>query len=634
MQRRNAKQDWRRTATLAVALTLLQFVNTDHVAAQGVRASDDPTTPDSPLLQPYFDRFRSSEVPSGTDGDHENALASVGHSDESHLVAEAMIDVSQPLWQSSHAVPTRLSDLLQSSLLQSPAIQALLLRPQVEYRDVIVAEAEFDTTRFIDSRLSDASDPIGSELVTGNDATRFRDQNFNLAAGLRKRSRTGANFEIAQRLGLQKNNSTFLIPNPQSTTRLELNLTQPLAQGRGRQVNEVRIVLAQLDASIELDRVRSEMEARLLRIASTYWELYRARAELVSRRELLRLADALVENMARRREVDVSKRQWLKTLAQLQRRQANLVAIEAQVKDIQSRLRALTGDPQLGLTSTFELLPQERPTLRPSQHDLKAAFTLGLQYRADVSESIRQISVQSARLGLARNQLLPRLDLILNGYVAGLDDRNRWASSFGDQFTAGRPTVAGGFTFELPRGNRAAQARFARERLEFSRTVSEFQQTTEDALTDIEIAQRTVQRTWQEAFAKRASAKAARAEMEFLDQRLRLLPEPEESVIVLTDDLLTAQVQYLEEETDAINALTQHALAHTQLQHAMGLLLTLEHDGCSPVAPSLNLAEELALSCDPVTDSGMLEVGLPGPGVDEIRGQTPQERPLRQQDAP
>lgn len=634
MQRPNAKHDWRKPWTFALALTLCQIAITHPTSAQGISASDDPATVDSPLLQPYFDRIGSSQPSSMEFGDDESTFSPPIESADESVVAESVIDVSRPLWQSSRAVPTRLSDLMQSSLIQSPAIQALLLRPQVEYRDVIVAEAEFDTVQFIDSRLSDASDPIGSELVTGNNASRFRDQNFNMAAGLRKRARSGANVEVAQRLGLQKNNSTFLIPNPQSTTRLELNLTQPLAQGRGRQVNEVRIVLAQLDASIEVDRVRAEMESRLLRIASTYWELYRTRAELVSRRELLRLANDLVQNMSRRRQIDVSERQWLKTVSQLQRRQSNLVAVEARVKDIQSRLRSLTGDHQLGLTSTFELLPQERPRLRASAHDLKAAVTLGLQHRADVSESIRQVSVQSARLGLARNQLLPRLDLILNGYVSGLDNRSRWASSFGDQFSAGRPTVAGGFVFELPRGNRAAKARLARERLEVSRTVSEFRQTTEDALTDIEIAHRTVERTWQEAIAKRTSANAALAEMEFLDQRLRLLPEPEESAIVLTDDLLSAQVQYLEEETAAIEALTQHALAHIQLQHAMGLLLTLEHHGCAPVAPLLNFSDELTLSNEPTTDTGMLEFGIPGLGVDEVRGQTPQEMPLRGQDAP
>ena len=65
---------------------------------------------------------------------------------------------------------------------------------------------------------------------------------------------TGGRVELAQRYGYQRNNSDFLIPNPQSTTQLALRFSQPLLRGSGKFYNSSLIVLAEIDKAVAIPR--------------------------------------------------------------------------------------------------------------------------------------------------------------------------------------------------------------------------------------------------------------------------------------------------------------------------------------------------------------------------------------------
>ena len=79
-----------------------------------------------------------------------------------------------------------------------------------------------------------------------------------------------------------------------------------------------------------------------------------------------------------------------------------------------------------------------------------------LHHRPDISRSIREVRASATRLGVARNEVLPKLDLLASTYVAGLAGGTNTAQSFGNQFADGRPSYSVGLLFEMPFGNRAA----------------------------------------------------------------------------------------------------------------------------------------------------------------------------------
>ncbi|MEM6777542.1 MAG: TolC family protein [Planctomycetota bacterium] len=486
--------------------------------------------------------------------------------------------VTRPLNLTVTAVPIEAGAIAELSLTTSPYVRGLLSEPQIACQDLVIADSQFDPTSFVDAKFTATNDPIGSTLTTGDDATRFRDDLFASSIGVRKLNRGGSNVELVQRGGFQSNNSTFLIPNSQGTSRLELNVTQPLLRDHGRAVNMTRVVLANIDLQLVRADVRDGVESHLVDVTRAYWDLVQARAEYLQRSRLTQAAVELHAILEARGDVDSQRRQVLRADVAIARRQSELVRLRTRIANSQSQLRRLTGSAAGLPGPDVELLPQDVPSDQPISVSTRQAILTALDYRPDIAQSLQQIHAASTRVGAARNQVLPRLDLIVSSYVAGLDSRSDTFGSIGNQFTEGGPSFAAGFVFERPIGNRANQARLQRSRWELNRSVFEFQQTTETAMATVEIAVRETRAAYAELVARKRSVIAAAAEVDYLYQRWRWLPDPNESAILLIEDLLDAQERTAEEEKAVTTAQVAYAMSWIRLRRSMGVLL-LVHEG-------------------------------------------------------
>ena len=494
--------------------------------------------------------------------------------------------VAGPIGLSGQALPVDLNGLTQTALACSPLVKSILTEPRIRRSDLVIADADFDTVAFIEGNFADTNEPVGSLLTTGNDATRFRDQTFSSAAGLRKRARAGGALELVQRGGFQANNSSLLDPNPQGTTRLEVNFTQPLLKDHGRAVNNTRVLLAQIDIELAKSDVRAELEKHLVDVTRAYWDLFGARAGWLQRNRLLQGAIDLHRILVARDQVDSLKRQTLRAEVAVASRRSDLIRAEAKIRNSQARLRLLTGDPRLIQRAAWELTPQESPLSVPVKLSTKEATITALDNRPDIAKSIRQIQAVSARVGAARNQVLPRLDMILSTYVAGLDSRRDTFGAFINQFSDGRPSYAAGLLFEVPIKNRASRARLDRSRWELTRAMHEFQQTTDVAFTEVEVAVRETQTALGEMVSKQQAIEAASHDVTYLNQRWKLLPDPGESAVLLIENLLDAQERLADEEQGFVKAQMAYAMSWVQLRQAMGVLLRFESvpEGCVFVA--------------------------------------------------
>ncbi|WP_235033115.1 TolC family protein [Rubripirellula obstinata] len=501
--------------------------------------------------------------------------------------------VSAPLGFASATNSVDVAGLTQSALSMSPLVKGVLTEPKIRQNDLVIENAAFDSTAFVEGKFADTNEPVGSALTTGDNSERFRDETFSSAAGVRRSARSGGTFELAQRGGFQENNSTFLIPNPQGTTRLEINFTQPLMRNRGRAVNETRIVLAQIDLKLAEAEVRSELEDHLIDVTRAYWSLYQARTQWLQQDRLYENATKLLEVLKARNGVDSHTRQVLRAQAAVASRQSDLVRTETRIRNSQARLRLLTGDPSLtgnmglGRSNHMELIPQDMPLAMPVTISPRDATITALDNRPDITDSIRKIQAVSARVGAAKNQVLPRLDLILHTHVAGLDAQRDTFGAFTNQFSEGRPSYAAGLLYEVPIGNRAAQARLARNRWEMVRAMHEFQQTTEEAFTEVELAVRETQTTYCEMVAKKQSIDAANREVDYLEQRWELLPDPNESAVLLIENLLDAQERLADEERSFVAAQVGYAMSWVQLRKTMGVLLRFDNPNLPPSSPEI-----------------------------------------------
>jgi outer membrane protein TolC len=173
--------------------------------------------------------------------------------------------------------------------------------------------------------------------------------------------------------------------------------------------------------------------------------------------------------------------------------------------------------------------------------------------------------------------MLPKLDLVLQTYVAGLAGGGNIASGFGKQWSDGRPGYTAGLRFDVPLGNRAAKARLERQTLELNRTALLFQTTVETGLTEVELAVRESETAYREMAGRYQSLLAAEIETSFLTERWRWLPGDDRSTAQLLEDLLESQERLATAEAELVTAEAAYVVGMTRVRKAMGTLLQAEY---------------------------------------------------------
>lgn len=481
----------------------------------------------------------------------------------------------------SHTLAVNVENLVLGALANSPEVLSVQAETDARQTGVDRECGQFDWRAFVDATYDFVSDPVGNELTTGDPLTpRYRDRDWNFAAGARKRVGLGGEIEISQQIGSQTNNSRFFIPPNQGQTRLEISFTQPLLAKAGEFYNSSRIVLAQIDGEVARNDLQQKLQQHSVKVAEAYWEVYRARATRLQKQRLFDRAVSILELLKAREEVDAVQRQVLRAEAAVASRRSDITRSAAAIRNAESQLRLLVNDPQLFDTGRLELIPVELPRPDRGCASLRGSLESALYYRPDVAQAVREIRAAGVRLGVAKNELLPRLDFIASTYVAGLEGEANVGQAFGNQFSVGEPGYTVGLLFEVPLGNRTARAEYARRQAELNRATFDFRSTVETGLTEVELSVREVETSYQEMVGRYQAMVAADAEEKYLYQRWQLIPGHDGATPYLLEDVLDAQDRLADEETAFVLAQVNHVMARAYLKRATGTLLRFDDAQC------------------------------------------------------
>ncbi len=521
-------------------------------------------------------------------------------------------DITTPVRPNKTPIPVDIDSLVTGALQFSPQILGFRTQPEISNSVLAAENAAFDWTTFVESKWSDLNDPVGNTLTTGNNSSRFVDQIATINAGLRRRNTYGGEFDIAQKWGWQDNNSTSFVPAPQGTARLQMNYTQPLLNGSGVAYNQSRIVLAQIELNRSFDVVQEELQDHLIRVTEAYWDLYRSRVVYLQRQRNYDRAEYILDTLGGRADIDALQRQVNRAKAAVASRRSDIVRAQSSIRNAESRLRLLVNDPQfLDLTSS-ELVPIEAPRADHVPLSLAGSLQQALQYRPDISAAVHDLRASGVRLGVSQNELLPKLDLVLSAYVAGLQGEHDILEAWGDQFSVARPGYTVGGVFEMPLGNRAAQSRLQRRQWELTKAVYDFRTVVETGLTDVELSLREAETSYREMIAKFQSLIASETESSYLEDRWKVLPGGDRGTTLLLEDLLDSQQRQTDAEVDFVNSEVTYSMSLIRLRRAMGVLLISQNperltgeasSDATPTEPSPAPETESAPHSDPQTDS-------------------------------
>lgn len=485
-------------------------------------------------------------------------------------------DVQMPQRDTDSQLTVNLHDLLLLTIKNSAQVKVYSEVPLIRETAVAEAIAAFDWVRYAEGLWEDTDEPVGSSLTVGGTGTRFQDHKLGLTSGLRRTTWSGGELDISQQIGHQSNNSNFFVPNDQGTARLSLGFTQPLLRGRGRVYNQSLAVLANIDVAAANQEFSRQLQSHLLEVARGYWALYLERATLAQRVKLYLKTKAIVELLEARQQVDAGRSQLISAQAALENRRADLVRAQTAVKNAETRIRALVNASELGIAANTELIPGEIPTFDVYQTDLTSEITVAMTRRPEIIAAMKEIKAGAVRLNMAKHEMLPMLNLVTRAYLSGLQGQSDIADAWVDQFSEGAPSYSVGVQYEIPIGNRAANARLRRRRVEARQLQEQYRAALENVNAEVEIAVRELDTAYRELGAKQRSLAAAVSDAETIEARWQRVVGGEGSASLNLESLLRAQERVTETESELLNAQLTYNLALINLRRANGTLLEVE----------------------------------------------------------
>src|SRR5262249_23512778 len=202
-------------------------------------------------------------------------------------------------------------------------------------------------------------------------------------------------------------------------------------------------------------------------------------------------------------------------------REANVIAAEATVQDVEDTLkRAMFTESDAAAWNT-RLVPTDRPTAAPVTVDIDAAIKNALAKRTDIQSARNSLHSAEHGVSYAKTQLLPSLNLAAGygtnglGGTQVLDPVTRnplptpitggWGDAVSDVFGRTYPTWTLGVTLSYPVLNRQGSANAARARVARDQQQAAVHQTELGIVQEVRAAGRAVETNYKLVESTRAA---------------------------------------------------------------------------------------------------------------------------------
>jgi outer membrane protein TolC len=251
-----------------------------------------------------------------------------------------------------------------------------------------------------------------------------------LTTQIQKRSAEGTTFAFRNTTNYDRGNTRGTSQALISTwsTTLEAEMRQPLLRGRGAQINRMPIIIARIGTDIEMMGLQGQLQDTLNNIEIRYWDLYNSFRQLetakIGRDSSLvtwRIVYDKWQNGVEPVQAEAQAReQYFAFRAQ----------VETSLRELynnENELRLLMG---LSATDGRLIRPKDEPTLARVNFEWCDILAEAIARRPELISKRWEVKQREMELILARNQLLPQLD------VGGV---YRWVG-LGDDLIAADPS--------------------------------------------------------------------------------------------------------------------------------------------------------------------------------------------------
>jgi outer membrane protein TolC len=358
----------------------------------------------------------------------------------------------------------------------------------------------------------------------------------------------------------QVTSNIFANFNPTFTSNFNLQLTQPLLRGLAIDGTRQQLRVTAINREISEVQLRGAVATTLAAVRNAYWELLFALDAVEVARGSLTLADKLVEDNRARVEIGtMAPLDVVQAEAEAATRRQALAQAEATWRTAELALKRLivsgTDDP-LWRSS---LRPVDQPIYAPEPLDVETAVRRALENRTDLTQARRQIDANSLTLRFMRNEMLPALDVTASYGAQGLGGTQfvRQGSGLGSSVIGSIPggygnawrTLTGRdyptwnlqFNMSYPLGASAADANYARARIQVSQSTAQLRALELQVATEVTNAALQVENSVTRYEAASAARQLAETRLQAEQSRFEVGLSTNFFVVQAQRDLATAQ---------------------------------------------------------------------------------------------
>jgi len=393
---------------------------------------------------------------------------------------------------------------------------------------------------------------------------------------------TGGSFSLSLTSYKSDSNQSFQLLNPRYGSSLAFNFTQPLLKNFGFKVSRKEIIVAQKNLDISRNQLKSVLLDTIYQVQEAYWNLVYAIENLKVKQQSLKLArDLLAKN---KKEVEVGKLAPIEILnaeAVVASREADILQAESLIRRNEDLLKNIINIPEEE-SAIQRIVALDKPTFIKKEITLQEAAQEAFINRPDLKMQKTAIETKEITFSVAKNQMLPGLDLNFSYWSPGLSGnrllyendnpltgdiigtvKGSAADSLRDTFKLLYKNWSVSLTLSIPLSNILTRADYVKARMEMEKSQLELKNLEKQALLEVKDAVREVGTSAKRVDAYRIARELAEKRLDAEEKKLNVGLTTNYFVLQYQEELANARSQ-------EIKALVDNNLAWAKLEKALG----------------------------------------------------------------
>ncbi|HQE81794.1 MAG TPA: TolC family protein [Candidatus Hydrogenedentes bacterium] len=465
-------------------------------------------------------------------------------------------------------MPLTLEECIRRALESNLTIQIVSFSPLKSAADIMAARGEFDPIGSGSLTYTEAQQQASSQVYVFGGISQIEDYLTSGKAGISGKLQWGTQYDVS--LMVETEESTFNYFIKEWSGGLTLSLTQPLLRGRGKAVNLARVRIAQNAEESAENQLKLQTMSSVAEVVKAYWDLVGAIEQLKVRQSSMANAERLLTLNEKRLEIGVGAAiDVVQARAGLAARQSDVISAMGTVGDATNRLRNLLNVQQGEPLQERRIVPVDRPRPDDSEVNIDESLGRALEMRPEVRSA--ELAIESARINktVARNSLLPQLD------IGGSVSQGGRGPDKNDVFDGIKDRTDNSYTINIqgsvPIGNRTARGQYQRSRIEVSEAERQLDKARQDIMLAVRTAYITIETNRTLVESSKQSRKLQEVNVSAEEKRLELGLTSSYQVLDMQDDLTAAQSQEVQATIALEKAFVDLRLAEGSLLNMLGI---------------------------------------------------------------